>query len=268
MMEVAALAHVRKREFLSEMLSLGSKGPLAVLCVDHDGETYIRLNKSSHLIGLIGLEEMVHCVTGKRMHEDREAMDLGLAVTRYMDLKCRELTERLGLKIVLEQTPAESTAYRLARLDLKFFPDQASMFVKGDPDRGEVYYTNSTHFAYDADLDPATRVFEEGRFHPMINAGAITHVWMGERRPDPGALASFVKKVFEGTASAQIAFSPEFTICNDCGRVDRGLLDVCPVCGSSDVDGITRITGYFTRTSSWNPGKRGELRDRKRVGIG
>jgi ribonucleoside-triphosphate reductase len=34
------------------------------------------------------------------------------------------------------------------------------------------------------------------------------------------------------------------------------------------VDGITRITGYFTRTSSWNPGKRGELRDRKRVGIG
>jgi ribonucleoside-triphosphate reductase len=104
--------------------------------VDHDGETYIRLKKSSYLIGLIGLEEMVHCVTGKRMHEDREAMDLGLAVTRYMDLKCRELTERLGLKIVLEQTPAESTAYRLARLDLKFFPDQASMFVKGDPDGG------------------------------------------------------------------------------------------------------------------------------------
>jgi len=268
MMEAAALAHVRKREFLSEMLALGSKGPLAVLCVDHDGETYIRLKKSSYLIGLIGLEEMVHCVTGKRMHEDREAMDLGLAVTRYMDLKCRELTERLGLKIVLEQTPAESTAYRLARLDLKFFPDQAPMFVKGDPDRGEVYYTNSTHFAYDADLDPATRVFEEGRFHPMINAGAITHVWMGERRPDPGALASFVKKVFEGTENAQIAFSPEFTICNDCSRVDRGLLDACPVCGSSDVDGITRITGYFTRTSSWNPGKRGELRDRKRVGIG
>ncbi len=54
----------------------------------------------------------------------------------------------------------------------------------------------------------------------MINAGAITHVWMGERRPDPGALASFVKKVFEGTENAQIAFSPEFTICNDCSRVD------------------------------------------------
>jgi len=29
-----------------------------------------------------------------------------------------------------------------------------------------------------------------------------------------------------------------------------------------EVDGITRITGYFTKTSSWNKGKLGELRDR------
>ncbi len=217
MMEIAAKAHLKKREFLSGMLILGSRGPLAVLCVDHDGEPYIRMKKSSHLIGLLGLEEMVHCFTGKRMHEDREAMELGLAVTRYMELKCRELSERLGLKIVLEQTPAESTAYRLARLDLKFFPDLASRFVKGDLGRGEVYYTNSTHFPYDADMDPVSRVLDEGRFHPMISAGAITHVWMGEHRPDPGSLASFVRNVFLHSENAQIAFSPEFTICNDCG---------------------------------------------------
>jgi ribonucleoside-triphosphate reductase len=30
------------------------------------------------------------------------------------------------------------------------------------------------------------------------------------------------------------------------------------------VDGITRITGYFTKISSWNKGKLGELRDRYR----
>ena len=29
-----------------------------------------------------------------------------------------------------------------------------------------------------------------------------------------------------------------------------------------EVEGITRITGYFTKTSSWNKGKLGELRDR------
>ena len=40
-------------------------------------------------------------------------------------------------------------------------------------------------------------------------------------------------------------------------EVNRGLL----------VEGITRITGYFTKTSSWNPGKRGELKDRKRFAV-
>ncbi len=34
-----------------------------------------------------------------------------------------------------------------------------------------------------------------------------------------------------------------------------------------DVDHITRITGYFTRVSSWNKGKRGELHDRYRSSI-
>ena len=31
-----------------------------------------------------------------------------------------------------------------------------------------------------------------------------------------------------------------------------------------DVDHVTRVTGYFSRTSAWNPGKRGELKDRHR----
>ena len=31
-----------------------------------------------------------------------------------------------------------------------------------------------------------------------------------------------------------------------------------------DVDHITRVTGYFSRTSGWNKGKTGELKDRHR----
>ena len=31
-----------------------------------------------------------------------------------------------------------------------------------------------------------------------------------------------------------------------------------------EVEGITRITGYYTKTAKWNKGKLGELRDRTR----
>ena len=34
-----------------------------------------------------------------------------------------------------------------------------------------------------------------------------------------------------------------------------------------EVEQITRITGYFTKISQWNKGKRGELKDRYRVEI-
>jgi hypothetical protein len=34
-----------------------------------------------------------------------------------------------------------------------------------------------------------------------------------------------------------------------------------------DVDHITRITGYFSKTSSWNRGKQGELKDRHKTGM-
>ena len=265
-MEVAAKAHAQKRKFLGGILAQGKNGPLSVLCMDHDGEAYLRLDKAKYLIGILGVNEMVQVMTGSQLHESKEALDLALAVVRYMNLKCEALTERLGLTMVLEQTPAESTAYRFAKLDLKSWPEAASV-VKGDPDSGEVYYTNSSHIPYSVPMDPADKVLGEGRFHPMISAGAITHLWMGEHKPDPDALASFIRKVFLHSENAQVAFSPEFTICNGCGRVSRGLLTECGWCGSGDVDGITRITGYFTRTSSWNGGKRAELRDRVRSSL-
>lgn len=40
-------------------------------------------------------------------------------------------------------------------------------------------------------------------------------------------------------------------------QINRGL----------EVEQITRITGYFTKVSQWNKGKRGELKDRFRVEI-
>ena len=38
-------------------------------------------------------------------------------------------------------------------------------------------------------------------------------------------------------------------------------------CGRN-VTGISRVTGYFSKTASWNPGKQAELRDRHRLKVG
>jgi ribonucleoside-triphosphate reductase len=115
-------------------------------------------------------------------------------------------------------------------------------------------------------MNAIDRVKLEGLFHPLIDAGALTHVWLGESRPDASSISNFVKKTFRETQSAQIAFSPEFTSCADCGQTSRGLREACPYCKSANIEGITRITGYFSRIPGWNKGKQGELKDRYREG--
>ena len=132
--------------------------------------------------------------------------------------------------------------------------------VKGNKAQGEVYYTNSTLFNVSVPMNPVDRVRYEGLFHPLIEAGALTHIWIGESKPNKESLANFIIKTFRLTKNDQIAFSPEFTTCRACGQTSRGLTESCPFCESSEVDGITRITGYFTKISSWNKGKIGELR--------
>ena len=264
-LDLAARAHSQKKAFLKKLLDHGTTGPLALLTMKPDGESYLRLHKASFLIGMVGLNEMVEYHTGQQLHESEEALKFGLKVIAHMKLTGDKLSRREGLKLVLEQTPAESTAYRFAKLDAKVYP-QSSKVLKGSEEEDEIYYTNSTLFNVGAVMNPIKRVIEEGLFHPLINAGSITHVWLGESQPSPEALASFVIKTFKNSKNDQIAFSPEFTTCLKCNRTSRGLSESCGYCGSTDVEGITRITGYFTKLSSWNKGKLGELKDRYRNG--
>lgn len=264
LMEIAATAHLEKKAFIERLLSQGERGPLALLTMRRDGSPYLRMHRVSYLMGMVGLNEMVKIHTGSELHDSDEAFRFGLKVIAHMKLITDKLGRHHNMHFVLEQTPAESTAYRFAKLDLKHHSPDAGRAVRGDIARGEVYYTNSTQLHVGCMESPIDRVQREGLFHPLIEAGAITHVWLGEQRPSAASLANFVMKVFRNTKNDQIAFSPEFTTCLDCGRTFRGLSDQCPKCGSDEVEGITRITGYFTKISSWNKGKLGELRERMR----
>lgn len=261
---LSAQAHIQKRAFIESLLNEGKSGPLSLLSIARDGEKYLRLRRVTHLMGILGLNEMVESHLGYELHENPEALKLGLKIISFMRLKCQELSEKYDLHFVLEQTPAESTSYRFAKLDLEHFFDDASKVVKGSLDENEVYYTNSTYFNVSHPMNVIDRVKQEGLFHPLIDAGALTHIWLGESQPSAESIANFVTKTFRETQNSQIAFSPEFTSCNSCGKTSRGLKEACPYCQSDNVEGITRITGYFSRIPGWNKGKIGELKARHR----
>jgi ribonucleoside-triphosphate reductase (formate) len=265
--ETAIKAHVQKKNFIHSLLNLGGEGPLALLTMNKDGEPYLRTKRATYLVGLLGLNELVEAHMGAQLHESEEAFKFGLKVVAYLNLKAKEASRQHGMRFVLEQTPAESAAFRLSRLDLERYGAEAEKVAKGDLAKRHIYYTNSTFLNVSEAMNPIEKVRMEGKFHDLIEAGAITHIWLADSRPSRESIANFVLKTFRMTRNAQVAFSPEFTTCNSCDRVSRGLSQTCPHCGSMDVDGITRVTGYFSRISGWNNGKRAELRDRARTSV-
>jgi ribonucleoside-triphosphate reductase (formate) len=266
-LELVAKAHVQKQKFISSLMELGKDGPVSLLCMELDGEPYLRLDRLTYLAGLLGLNEMVQHHKGMQLHESGEALRFGLKVIAHMNLVCERLSEKFGISIVLEESPAESSGYRLAKLDMKYFPEQAGKVVKGNLEDDQYYYTNSIHLATDAPIDYVERVQKQSLFHPLIKAGAIIHIWLGEHKPPAASIRNFVEKIFWDTNAAQVAFSPEFTVCNSCSRTSRGLSEECPLCGSVDTYGITRIVGYYSKVSTWNKGKLGELAERNRTSL-
>lgn len=170
---LAVKAHLQKQKFIKKILSLGSNGPLALLAMNKDGSTYLKLDRVSYLIGMVGLNELVKTQCDREMHESDEAFKFGLSVIAHMKLLVDKACEEHKMHFVLEQTPAESTAYRFARLDLKQFPDKAQRTVNGSVADNSVYYSNSTYLNTSASIDPITRIAKEGLFHPLIEAGAL-----------------------------------------------------------------------------------------------
>ncbi|MCD6153843.1 MAG: anaerobic ribonucleoside-triphosphate reductase [Syntrophobacterales bacterium] len=264
-MELAAKAHLQKKSFIERLLSYGDEGPLSLLTMNCDGTSYLRMARASYLVGMVGLNELVKIQKGSQLHENEDARRFGLKVIGRMKDVADQLTKKYGMRFVLVQTSAESTAYRFARLDLKHFSPEAGHFIRGNISGGEVYYTNSTLLNVSSPTTPIDRVKFEGAFHPLIEGGTVTHIWLGEARPSKESLADFVIKVFQDSENLRLTFSPEFTTCLHCGKTSRGLRDRCIYCQSDDVEGISKITGYFSKISNWNKGKLAELRDRKRA---
>jgi len=260
---LAVKAHLQKKEFIARImrepgLPLWELGKIAL-----DGRPYVDLNKATYIIGILGLDECVQFLTGKQLHESEDVFKLGLKIISTMYIKAKEAGEKLGLKFSLEESPAESAARRLAKVDLRNFPESESV-IKGDIDNDLYYYTNSIHFAPNAPIDLLTRIQKQSKFHTMIESGAIIHAFVGEKLPSAKSIMNLVEKTFKNTQAAQLTISPEFTICNKCNNVSIGLKDACPKCSSDNVYGVTRIVGYYSKINNWNKSKLGELQDRRR----
>lgn len=245
--------------------SVMDSGQASFLTMDTYGKPYYKLDKATNSIGFIGLNEMIMNLTGEEMHESDSAWKLGLKVIKFLSDKVDELKEETGERWGTVQTPAESAAFRFAKLDMKRY-GKDNINVQGDKDSGEIYYTNSSHVKASARLPLFDRLKIDSSFHPLVQGGAISHIWLGESNPDPEALMKMTKRICSQTLTSYYAYTKDITFCHNCNSTVGGILKKCPNCGATDEDiqWYSRVTGYYTPVKSWNEGKMAEFRERQK----
>jgi ribonucleoside-triphosphate reductase len=209
-------------------------------------------------IGLVGMNEA--CLNASWVGcdlTDKRAQDFTKAVLVHMRERLSDYQEMYGDLYNLEATPAESTAYRLAKHDTERYPDIITASEPG----GTPYYTNSSHLpvGFTDDIFEALDIQDE--LQTLYTSGTVFHTFLGEKLPDWRAAASLVRKIAENYKLPYYTLSPTYSICRQHGYIS-GEHFTCPHCGTK-AEVYSRITGYYRPVQNWNDGKLQEFAQRK-----
>ena len=208
-------------------------------------------------IGLVGMNEA--CLNAAWLKMDlthEEAQEFTKKTLNHMRERLSDYQEKYGDLYNLEATPAESTAYRLAKHDKKRFP---AIITAGTDE--SCYYTNSSHLpvGYTEDVFSALEIQDE--LQTLYTSGTVFHAFLGEKLPDWKAAANLVRKIAENHRLPYYTISPTYSVCPDHGYIS-GEVYTCPTCGRN-TEVYSRITGYYRPVQNWNAGKSEEFKDRK-----
>jgi glutaredoxin len=131
-------------------------------------------------IGLVGMNEAG--LNAKWLREDltspRPGIHQGSPQPHARRLK--DYQEQYGDLYNLEATPAESTAYRLAKHDVEQVPRHHH---RGE-DGGTPYYTNSSHLPVGYTDDIFTALDIQDELQTLYTSGTVFHAFLGEKLPD------------------------------------------------------------------------------------
>ena len=218
----------------------------------YDGKTVESAMKHGTLaIGQIGLAETLQILIGKD-HTTEEGMELAKRIEQLFKDRCAQFKKELHLNIGVYYTPAENMCYTSMK---KFKKQYGEIPNVSDKD----YFTNSIHVPVWKEMSPFEKIDIESQLTGYSNAGCITYVELdGGVKNNLDALETIVNYAMDKDIPYFAINVPNDT-CLDCGYTDE-FNDKCPMCGSTHIQQLRRVTGYLTGDykTAFNLGKQQE----------
>lgn len=212
------------------------------------------LKQGTYAIGFIGLAETLIALTGSHHGEEEKSYELGLNILQYIRDFCDKYKNEDKLNWSCYATPAEG-------LSGKFILQDRSVFgnVKGVTDKD--YYTNSYHVPVGHQISIKDKINIESKFHSICNAGHITYIEL-DGYPSKEAVKSIIDYAYKNTNISYMGINFHMEYCKDCGARIEADENACPKCESTNIQGISRVTGYLSLDERFGAGKVAERADR------
>ena len=253
-MDIAARSLKVKRNTITKLLDAG--------LYPYTNRYLGTFNNHFSTIGLVGMNEA--CLNARWIRKDLtnpEAQEFTKEVLNHMRNKLSDYQELYGDLYNLEATPAESTAYRLAKHDKEKYPD----IITASEEGRTPYYTNSSHLpvSFTSDIFEALDIQDE--LQTLYTSGTVFHAFLGEKLPTWKSCMNLVRKIAENYHLPYYTMSPTYSVCKEHGYI-TGEQYICPKCGAR-TEVYSRITGYYRPVQNWNDGKSEEFLNRKTYDI-
>lgn len=206
-------------------------------------------------LGQLGLAETLQILIHKD-HTSEEGMELALKIEQLFKEKVSGYKEQYKLNFGVYFTPAENLCYTA----MNKFRDKYGV-IENVSDRD--YFTNSMHVPVWHKMTPFEKIDTEAKLTSFSTAGCITYVELpSTTKNNIEALETIVQYAMDKDIPYFAVNIPVDT-CQNCGHTDE-MGDVCPMCGSTNIQRLRRVTGYLTGDykTAFNHGKQKETEDR------
>lgn len=206
-------------------------------------------------LGQLGLAETLQILIGCNQTTEK-GMALAKRIEQLFKDRCAEFKEEHKLNFGVYYTPAENLCYTALK---KFKQKYGEIPNVSDKE----FFTNSMHVPVWEELDPFEKIDIESQLTGYSSAGCITYVEL------PSTVKHNLEALEDIVNYAMDKDIPYFAInvpcdtCMNCGYTDE-IGNTCPICGSSNIKRLRRVTGYLTGnyTTAFNLGKQDEVAHR------
>ena len=205
-------------------------------------------------IGFIGLAETLVALIGKHHGESVEARELGYKIVSFLREKTDMLTKETHLNWSTYATPAEGLSGKFIKMDKSLFG-----LIPGVTDKE--YYTNSYHIPVKYPISIKDKIDIEAPYHKMCNGGHISYIEVDDS-PSGEVIMDIINYAYKYTNISYMGVNFHIRYCKNCGETLKNNEKRCPKCGSADIQGISRVTGYLSLDERFGPGKVQERADR------